>query len=604
MDMYSAAVTMHLCPIFRQVPLPAPAPASSLRIACDEALRAFPIELGPNADLTSRTILGGSISVHDSAGQCLSSLVLGPSQFPPASRITFYASAHKPPRPGQYSVAIHLIWAPQAQEQPEGAAAAQPPQEVDVPEDIANYARLATSFCRNGTPHDVCIDFPHVGLQLWGNQKRLSKQSPYLKVLLRNKEIETSTVHPPILPPPDWAWNCLAKVVFRLAKQFQLEDLAEQAMARLLAQITPQNALLQLYALSSQQHAEIIDNLVEYVVENWAEVFPEDQAAGNHLLSLVADPSRQEVTMQLRPRHQRDMPRRQQNARGRKDDDVYAQATLEDPAANDAMRLAARAATTYFQTPRRNNVCLDFPSAERQIWVEERLHQYSPFFALLEDELQDPNRRRPLAANRFPEAWYPVEDDSDNERDDVFRNFGNPQFGHLDESHMPSKFSTVREASWTTFLSVLVWRESGFISFAPMWHSEVEDDGFPVEDAPSVPLQPDLSLPLPVSPTSVFRLAKILGFDELAAFALPIVLEQVTPLTALYEVYTMASCHNAELRDPLVAMLAECWDEAKESYWVDRLTPKLHSTPPEATVVTTQLTEALARRGVRYGPNM
>lgn len=89
-------------------------------------------------------------------------------------------------------------------------------------------------------------------------------------------------------------------MVFRLAKQFQLEDLAEQAMARLLAQITPQNALLQLYALSSQQHAEIIDNLVEYVVENWAEVFPEDQAAGNHLLSLVADPSRQEVTMQLR----------------------------------------------------------------------------------------------------------------------------------------------------------------------------------------------------------------------------------------------------------------------------------------------------------------
>ncbi|KAL7344291.1 hypothetical protein BJY59DRAFT_758992, partial [Rhodotorula toruloides] len=365
---------MHLCPIFRQVPLPAPAPASSLRIACDEALRAFPIELGPNADLTSRTILGGSISVHDSAGQCLSSLVLGPSQFPPASRITFYASAHKPPRPGQYSVAIHLIWAPQAQEQPEGAAAAQPPQEVDVPEDIANYARLATSFCRNGTPHDVCIDFPHVGLQLWGNQKRLSKQSPYLKVLLRNKEIETSTVHPPILPPPDWAWNWYAgdsdderdipyvhrglpgqkrsigymrkmkmvriddsaystflavlvwmetgliffapitpeprppithqplplQMVFRLAKQFQLEDLAEQAMARLLAQITPQNALLQLYALSSQQHAEIIDNLVEYVVENWAEVFPEDQAAGNHLLSLVADPSRQEVTMQLR----------------------------------------------------------------------------------------------------------------------------------------------------------------------------------------------------------------------------------------------------------------------------------------------------------------
>lgn len=40
------------------------------------------------------------------------------------------------------------------------------------------------------------------------------------------------------------------------------------------------------------------------------------------------------------------MPRRQQNARGRKDDDVYAQATLEDPAANDAMRLAARAATS------------------------------------------------------------------------------------------------------------------------------------------------------------------------------------------------------------------------------------------------------------------
>ncbi|BGP29329.1 hypothetical protein JCM10296v2_001068 [Rhodotorula toruloides] len=446
-------------------------------------------------------------------------------------------------------------------------------------------------FCRNGTPHDVCIDFPH---------------SPYFKVPLRNKEIETSTVHPPIMPPNGWAWNWYSgnsdderdipyfhrglpgqkrsigymrkmkmvqiddsaystflavliwmetgliffapitpeprppitprplplqstmvdppavspKSVFRLAKQLQLEDLAERAMAHLLAQITPQNALLQLYALSSPQHAEIIDNLV----------------------NLLPDASPEQ--------------------------------------------------------------CLPRISQRRTAEEEERLHQYSPFFALLENELQDPNRRRPLAASRFPEAWYPVEDDSDDERDDVFRDFGNPQFGHLNESHMPSKFSTIREASWTTCLAVFVWRESGFIPFAPMWHRDVEDDGFPIENTPSVPLRPDLSLPLPVSPKSVFRLAKMLGLDELAALALPIILEQATPLTALYEVYTMASCHNTELRDPLVAMLAEHWDEAKESYWVERVTSKLHSMPPEAQVVTTQLMEALARRGVRYGPNM
>ncbi|PRQ77404.1 hypothetical protein AAT19DRAFT_8472 [Rhodotorula toruloides] len=402
MDEYSATSNVHLDRSYR--PLSLPAPASALRFACDEAQRAFRVRLVPNTDLSSRWIDWGMVIVRDNGGELMSYLRLGRSQFPPISSITLYAAANTPPAPGLYSVEIRLRWAPEAQEQADATEAAQPSQEADVPEDIEKYARLATSalaslcssisladylhtgFCRNGTPHDVCIDFAHVGLQLWGNQKRLSKQSPYFRVLLRNKDIETSTMHPPIMPPHDWAWDqyygdsdderdipyvrrglpgqkrsigfmrkmkmvriddsaystflavlvwmetgliflapltpeprppitlqplplqsamvdppvVSPKSVFRVAKLLELENLAELAMARILAQITPQNAIPQLYAQSSRQHADIIDNLVDYVVENWPDVLREEQAAGDRLRSLGANPSLQEVTMHLR----------------------------------------------------------------------------------------------------------------------------------------------------------------------------------------------------------------------------------------------------------------------------------------------------------------
>lgn len=84
----------------------------------------------------------------------------------------------------------------------------------------------------------------------------------------------------------------------------------------------------------------------------------------------------------------------------------------------------------------------------------------------------------------------------------------------------------------------------------PMWTAKPDNSEI------YLPETPDLTLPFPVSPKSVYRLARILGFDDLAALTLPVILEQVTSLTALYEVYTMSACHHSELRDPLVEMLA------------------------------------------------
>lgn len=141
METFSHATQADLDAIYRHVPLPAP--ASTISIACTQSSRAFTVSFKPEPNGASRLITWGSI--HIRSGAAVSTLTLGPGRFPPASPFTLYSSAVGFPVPGRYAINVELRMEEDSHEWEVEGGVDQPQQEVEVPEDLKNYARLATS---------------------------------------------------------------------------------------------------------------------------------------------------------------------------------------------------------------------------------------------------------------------------------------------------------------------------------------------------------------------------------------------------------------------------------------------------------------------------
>jgi hypothetical protein len=139
----------------------------------------------------------------------------------------------------------------------------------------------------------------------------------------------------------------------------------------------------------------------------------------------------------------------------------------------------------------------------------------------------------------------------------------------------PVKVIVVKDFSYLTYLSVLLWVQSHHISFAPLVSTFRTDGATRLEAVPlravalssstSIsPTSPSSSrLPLPVSPKSVFRLAQYLSLPTLVSIALDNLRSQLTPANAAYELYSDVSPLFPEQREVVMRFVVERWSEVK-----------------------------------------
>jgi hypothetical protein len=130
---------------------------------------------------------------------------------------------------------------------------------------------------------------------------------------------------------------------------------------------------------------------------------------------------------------------------------------------------------------------------------------------------------------------------------------------------IPYRQVTVTQTAFSTYHAILVYLETSFLTFSPLSSS------FPTSSHPtrrdfllsSSTASP--SLPLPVSPKSVYRLADFLDLPELKNLAFISYKSSLTPAGVAKELFSdFTQCYK-EPREVVLKMVKEQWEEVKET---------------------------------------
>ncbi|GAA5856757.1 hypothetical protein JCM8547_008826 [Rhodosporidiobolus lusitaniae] len=198
------------------------------------------------------------------------------------------------------------------------------------------------------------------------------------------------------------------------------------------------------------------------------------------------------------------------------------------------------------------DVRLTFPRANRQIWTSQAILSQYPYFATLfssdfaEGVKSDSNS--PCSGND------PFFGDSDDETVGAIPKL--PSSALSPSQLPPHKTVRITEASYSTYLAVVTWKQCGQIEFAPLTSSffassSSDTNASSNRTASTVP--PDFPPPSPfwlppVSPKSVYRLAHLLELSSLSILALVNFRSQLRADTVARELFSHTlSCYD-ELR--------------------------------------------------------
>lgn len=207
-------------------------------------------------------------------------------------------------------------------------------------------------------------------------------------------------------------------------------------------------------------------------------------------------------------------------------------------------------------------------------------------------------RRSPPPAVRPP---MPDRDfqDSDDETDE-----GASPSSLYDLDRAPS-FSyqqiTVTQAAHATYRAALRYFETNFIHFAPSSSSTLPNLASASEtraDRISSMVAAQPALPIPVSPKSTYRLARLIGLKYLQDACLVELAGQLTPEVAAVELFDRASTSHDEWRAVIVAYAVRHWDKmAATRSWKDAEARIRRRELPEAAPIVLELMEARTSDG-------
>jgi hypothetical protein len=220
-----------------------------------------------------------------------------------------------------------------------------------------------------------------------------------------------------------------------------------------------------------------------------------------------------------------------------------------------------------------NDVRLYFPSCKRELWSSVAiLSAASPYF-------------KTLFSSGFTEAEMKVhagsaeeedvamddgidEEDSDAETDrtlvkklDVGVRSERSSAAH---GSLPFHDVIIKDTSFTTYRSVLVWIYSRHIAFSPLASTFDSDRGvrlLKIEEMSKATSH----LPLPASPKSVYRLAHYLELEALQELALASINSQITVKNVAEELFSRLGRTDAEVQKMELNFAIANWDKVKLS---------------------------------------
>ncbi|BGP12339.1 hypothetical protein JCM10213v2_000252 [Rhodosporidiobolus nylandii] len=246
----------------------------------------------------------------------------------------------------------------------------------------------------------------------------------------------------------------------------------------------------------------------------------------------------------------------------------------------EGRELARRTAGLHLeQLP--HNVRLFCPHAHKdgaELWVKgDILSRSSPYLKdLLSSGFAEAQPRRSKRARTSGGAETTAAasqdekdfDDSDDETDDFLFSKKPPSLSQSSEADDISfRQITITQTAFSTYHAVLVYLQTGFIHFAPLSSSfPLSDPAHPTRrDFLSSKHDEDPSLPLPVSPTSAYRLAHLLQLEDLQKRALEAVRTSLTVKGAATELFSDTSVAYEDLRKVILEFVKENWAKVKES---------------------------------------
>ncbi|ORY88836.1 hypothetical protein BCR35DRAFT_350750 [Leucosporidium creatinivorum] len=231
-----------------------------------------------------------------------------------------------------------------------------------------------------------------------------------------------------------------------------------------------------------------------------------------------------------------------------------------------------------------NDVRLYFPLCERELWANSAfLAEKSPYFKDLfasgfaEGSLRTESTRLEKDDDG---AWrMSTFDDSDDETDTVPPSSSPIKTeGDVTSSSSPVKSEAgcgspfreiiITETAFTTYRALLVYLQTAHIDFAPLLSSFNADISFPPAATRrkmkiTTRRLDGMSLPLPASPKSIYRLAHLLSLPDLSAQALAALSSQLTPSNVLYELFDSVSGTYDEVQQVELEYAIKHWKEVK-----------------------------------------
>ncbi|GAA5996481.1 hypothetical protein JCM5350_005265 [Sporobolomyces pararoseus] len=296
-------------------------------------------------------------------------------------------------------------------------------------------------------------------------------------------------------------------------------------------------------------------------------------------------------------------------------------------------RLASSNPAMFLEPPT-GLVCLKF-SGGRKLWIDsDVLCSLSDYFeTCLSSDFSEGIVRAPDTISHDSEDTEPVRkkqktaedfEDSDEESDEPLPD--QPPVSPSNGTSLPFQEIAVSQTSFVTYRALLVWHQTGFIRFAPLTSSFLErhswklvfanDSGKNLETAIKTRnkvidnlVKEDPSLPSPVSPKSIYRLADFLSIPRLKELALRAYSSRLTPQGAVHELLSKDSAFYPEVRKTILDYIARNSQVVINSYgyqvWVQQ-DPGGGGGGTEDTALVRQLFEALSQSGSRlrkfYGP--
>ncbi|BGP12362.1 hypothetical protein JCM10213v2_000278 [Rhodosporidiobolus nylandii] len=259
-----------------------------------------------------------------------------------------------------------------------------------------------------------------------------------------------------------------------------------------------------------------------------------------------------------------------------------------------------------------HNVRIFFPRAHKdgaELWVKgEILSRSSPYLKdlLASDFAEAQPRRSKRARTSGASEAVPVPvpaqdekdfDDSDDETDEFLFTKKPPSASFSEADDISFRQITITQSAYSTYHAVLVYLQTGFVHFAPLSSS------FPLSN-PAHPTRRDYlaskhdedpSLPLPVSPTSAYRLAHLLQLEDLQKRCLDALRSSLTVGAAAAELFSGTALAYDELRKVILEFVKEKWEKVKETEgWKAEKARIKAGEHPEAAGVLVEVIEAVS----------